>query len=597
MAKEAVAGIDLGTTNSEIALVRDGRVQVIEWEGTGIMPSVVGFDPEGRLLVGEEAKNQLLAYPERTVRSIKRRMGTGDSVEIGDWELTPPEVSALILKELVRRAGEVTGLEIRKAVITVPAYFSDAQRQATRAAGEIAGLEVLRLINEPTAASLAYGAKGAGGRGGEGLYLVYDLGGGTFDVSIVQVGKDVTEVLASHGDVRLGGDDFDRLLAEELVRPLRKQGLDPSKDSVLWARLMDAAEKARRKLSDHVYTKVSEEFLGRKASGEAVHLEREVTRRELEDLIRPLVEKSLESVHEALKSAGKKISEISDVLLVGGVTRTPLIQERLEDLFGKAPRRDLHPDLCVAQGAALHAARLAGTSGGRVLVDVTPYSFGPSCLGELEGEVVPYFYVPVIRKGTPLPVTREESFKTVYDNQEKWDVQIYQGESRDARRNILVGRFMASGFSRVPWGNEILCRMSLDLDGILSVEVVEKRTGLSKTVTIEGVLEEFQGERLARARARTEALWRESGMGIGPEGNPLPEPGPREEPGEEDWKEVALRMLERGRALKDKMAAEDWEEFREMAADLEEALEKGDREAVRALAAELEDLVHYVEEV
>ena len=401
MSRDVIAGIDLGTTNSEIALVRDGRVRVIEWKGRKILPSVVGLDPEGRLLVGEEAKNQLKAYPERTVRSIKRMMGSGEKVRLGKEAFTPPEISAFILKELVRRAEESTGLKIEKVVITVPAYFSDAQRQATRAAGRIAGLDVVRLINEPTAASLAYGTAGKGGA--DGVYLVYDFGGGTFDVSVVRVENEVTEVLASHGDVRLGGDDFDALLAEHLVRGLPGRSKDSVRDPALWARLLEAAEAARRRLSEDVSVKVSEEFLGKDASGKPLHLEKEVSRGEFEDLVRSLVEKSMESVVRALDSAGLRASDIDEVLLVGGVTRTPLIQEELESFFGKPPRRDLHPDLCVAQGAALHGARIAGDRDAKVLVDVTPYSFGPSCLGELEGEMFLTASFPSSRKERPSP--------------------------------------------------------------------------------------------------------------------------------------------------------------------------------------------------
>jgi molecular chaperone DnaK (HSP70) len=576
---------------------------VIAWEGETVMPSVVGLDPSGKLLVGTPARNQLAAYPERTVRSIKRRMGTDQEVMLGDQGFTPPEVSAHILKELARRAASVTGLPIRKAVITVPAFFRDAQRQATRLAGEIAGLEVVHLLNEPTAAALAFAGDGSGT---ERLLLVYDLGGGTFDASLVLTDGTLTEVLASHGDVQLGGDDFDRLVADSLAGRLQAAGHpDPRGDPTLAARLIEAAETARRRLTEEVATRVREEFFGRDRERAPLHLDEELTRDELEGLIAPLIERTLDSVHQTLTLAGRTLAQIDDVLLVGGATRTPLVGARLRSLTGRTPRRDVHPDLCVALGAAVQAARLAGQETHRVLVDVTPYSFGPSHLGELDGQLSSDCYTPVIERGTPLPVRRSSSYYTMFDDQALWDVRIYQGEDPDAHKNILVGRFMAEGFSAAPAGNEIVCRMSLSLDGILDVEVIEKRTGKKKKVRIEHATAALSPEQVEAARRRAEALW------AGDEERPRLEEAEEEEEaageahGEElageaaadsAWVRNARDVIARGRRLLPRMAAEDRDEFAELAAEAEDAIARQDEVAAAAVLADLVELVHYVEE-
>jgi molecular chaperone DnaK (HSP70) len=601
---DIIVGIDLGTTNSEIAWVRDGRPEVIAFEGETIMPSVVGFTPEGELLVGTPARNQLALHPERTVRSIKRKMGTDEPIDLGAATFSPPEASAFILKELVRRARRVTGEAVGKAVITVPAYFHDAQRQATRQAGEIAGLEVVRIVNEPTAAALAYG--GGFQADGERLLLVYDLGGGTFDVSVVLDDGEMTEVLASHGDSHLGGDDFDELLLEHLAEGfLQETGVDPRSNRLTRARLRDAAEAAKIRLTEAAFTRVREEFLERDRKGHGLHLEREVTRSAYEDLISSRVENTLDSVHEALRAAGRSTGDVDEILLVGGATRTPLVGSRLQSATGLTPRQDLHPDLSVALGAAALGDRLAGRTPGRVLVDVTPYSFGPSHAEWRGLSLDPDAYSALIHRNTPLPVTRSNTYYTMYDDQEAWDVRIFQGESRDARDNILVGRFMAEGFSPAPAGNPIVCTMHLDLDGLLTVEVIEKQTGLKKKVTIEKVTAELDDRALAEARRRTEALWAEAHE-AGEEDEtpeaPALRPGPTagEEnarpAGEALWNE-AERLLGRGRAVRDRMAAEDREELAGLERTLDEARARDDREAAREALDELADLVHYVEEV
>src|SRR2546428_493361 len=451
---DTIIGIDLGTTNSEVAALINGQVQVLASDGEQMMPSVVGLAPDGRLLVGTPARNQYTLYPERTVKSIKRLMGSEQQVSMGEQTYTPPEISAMILRALKAHAEAALGVSVSKAVITVPAYFSDAQRQATRDAGQIAGLEVVRILNEPTAAALAYGAD----RQGDRTILVYDLGGGTFDVSLVQVHSDITEVLASHGNNHLGGDDFDQLLLDFVHnRFVDTGGVDIRGDRRAMSRLLLAVEEAKKRLSFEPYANIREEHLAER-NGVPVHLDLEVSRTEYEQLIRHLIEGTLDSVHQALADAGKRPDQVDEILLVGGATRTPLVSELLQEKTGLVPRQELHPDLCVAFGAGVLAARLAGHEVDRVLVDICPYSFGPSYFGLLNGRPSEHCYRPIIFRNTPLPVSRTESYFTMVDNQEAWQVSIYQGDDPNALNNILVGRFLIAGVSQVPAGNDGLCR-------------------------------------------------------------------------------------------------------------------------------------------
>ncbi|MFY9975447.1 MAG: Hsp70 family protein, partial [Chromatiaceae bacterium] len=469
---DLIIGIDLGTTNSEVAVVQDGRTRVIEVDGSRLLPSVVGLADDGALLVGQAARNQVALYPERTVRSIKRRMGEDIKVPMGPESYTPQEISALILKRLKRAAEQELGQAINKAVITVPAYFSDAQRQATRDAGELAGLEVVRIINEPTAAALAYEVDHPQGK----TILVYDLGGGTFDVSVVRVARDVTEVLSSHGNNHLGGDDFDARIVDHLIAHLGSQGQDPSDNRTAMARLTRAAEAAKIALSDAPFALIQEEYLLEHA-GAPVNLSLELSREEYEAMIAPYIGETLEAVHIALKGAGLTVSDLDEVLLVGGATRTPLVQRRLEEELRMQPRSEVDPDLCVANGAAIQAAVIAGVQVASVLVDVTPYTFGTSAIGDLNGEFYPYVYVPLIRKNTPIPVTKSEAFETFHDGQRTILVHVYQGEDPDALNNTEIGSFRIDGLSDVPAGNVITTTFSLDVNGILHVSSREKRTG------------------------------------------------------------------------------------------------------------------------
>ena len=613
---DVIVGIDLGTTNSEVAALVDGNVQVLAVEGEQIMPSFVGVSPDGTPLVGTPARNQYVVYPERTVKSIKRLMGSNERVALGEQTYSPPEISAMILRALRTRAEAALGRPVRRAVVTVPAYFSDAQRQATRDAGEIAGLEVVRILNEPTAAALAY-----------------DLGGGTFDVSLVQVSGDVTEVLASHGNNHLGGDDFDQLLLDlVLTRFIATGAPDVRGDRRAMNRLLRAAEEAKKRLSFEPYTRLREEHLGAR-DGVPVHLDLEISREEYERLISHLVDGTLDSVHRALADAGKQPGEVDEILLVGGVTRTPLVSQRLRDTTGLAPRQDVHPDLCVALGAGVLAARLAGHDVDRVLVDISPYSFGPSYFGFVDGRPSEHCYHPVIARNTPLPASRTDCYVTMVDNQEAWQVSVYQVDDPNALNDILVGRFLIEGLSPVPAGNEVLCRMDLDLDGILRVTATEKRTGLAKHITIEGATTAMSDAQMAEAHRRMRDLFGDpedlaqadldEGALADDEADPdddidleeaESERSGLEEAGLDESRALdsaratgggrerrvaiseARALLERGQRLLARMSAEDREEAVRLQQAIEKAIGGGDWDRLRAATGDLADLLFYVEE-
>jgi molecular chaperone DnaK (HSP70) len=578
---DIIIGIDLGTTNSEVAIVRDGRPQLIEVDGAKILPSVVGLADDGALLVGRAARNQYALYPERTVRSVKRRMGEDTRLDMGDKSYTPQEISALILRRLKQTAEAHLGQPVGKAVITVPAFFSDAQRQATRDAGELAGLEVVRIINEPTAAALAYEATHEAAKN----ILVYDLGGGTFDVSVVRMNQGVTEVLASHGNNQLGGDDFDaKLVAHVLAHLQDSAGVDPSDNRAAMARINRACETAKITLSDAPYALIEEEYL-LEHDGKPVNLSLELERLQYEEMIADYVDETLEAVHIALKGAGLAVSDIDEVLLVGGASRTPVIQQRLEQAMGMQPRADVDPDLCVAAGAAIQAAVISGEQVASVLVDITPYTFGTSALGELNGEYYPYKFVPVIRKNTPIPVTKSEAFETIMDGQPIIDVHVYQGEHEDALNNTELGSFRIEGLSDVPAGNIIVMTFALDLNGILHVSAKEKRTGLEKQITIDNATARFEQQEMDAARERLSSL-------IEGESSVLPNADAAS--GEQNEATQARALIEKAEGLMDTANAEDKEDIVNLIEAVQDALAADDGPARERAVAELSDLVYYL---
>jgi molecular chaperone DnaK len=577
---DIIIGIDLGTTNSEVAVIEQGRPRVIAVDGSKILPSVVGVADDGALLVGQSARNQYVIYPERTIRSIKRRMGEDVRLPMGSQSYTPQEISALILRRLKKAAEDDLGRPVSKAVITVPAYFSDAQRQATRDAGQLAGLEVMRIINEPTAAALAYEADHKTAKS----ILVYDLGGGTFDVSVVRLNQDVTEVLASHGNNHLGGDDFDAKLVEHLVSHLKETtGVDAEGERTAMARIIRACEAAKIALSDAPYARIEEEYLLER-DGTPVHLSLEIDRAEYEAMISPYIDETLEAVHTALKGANLAVNDIDEVLLVGGATRTPMVQSQLEAELGMQPRAEVDPDLCVAAGAAIQAAVIAGADVSGVLVDVTPYTFGTSAWADLNGEPYPYTFVPLIRKNTPIPVTKSDAFETMYDGQPAIDVQVYQGEDPDALNNTEIGSFRIEGLSDVPAGNIIVTTFSLDVNGILQVSSREKRTGLEKEITIDNATARFEKQELDAARERIAALIEAE-----------PQPGAGGETSERREATQARALVEKAERLLEAANAEDKEDLVDRVESVRDALSEGDQGTLERAVAELSDLIYYLE--
>ena len=577
---DEIVGIDLGTTNSEIALYRDGRPEVLaDEEGRKILPSVVGVTEAGQLLVGEEARNQLLLYPDRTIRSIKRRMGQAEAVRMAGQDYRPQEISAIILKRLKEIAERRLGRAVRKAVITVPAYFSDIQRQATRQAGEIAGLEVARIINEPTAAALVYEAGQHQGK----RILVYDLGGGTFDVSVVRIEEGVVEVISSHGNNHLGGDDFDQKIVAHILEQIKiKQGVDISDQPRAMARILRAAEAAKRHLSDHPYTRIEEEYLA-EADGKPVHLSLELARATYEEMIAPFVDETLQAIAIALKAADLTASQVEEILLVGGATRTPMIRRRLLEVFGREPRGEVDADLCVAMGAAIQGAMIGGAEVSAVLVDVTPYTFGTSALGELNGDLYPYYYVPIIPRNTPIPVRKSEAFYTVVDNQRAVDVHIYQGENEDALENIQIGEFRIEGLSKAPAGNPVVLDLALDRDGILQVVAVEKNTGLQRRISIEQAVPPLGAAELQEARERIGSLFGQDTGVPAAEG----ETGPAEA--------AIAELLGKARTRLDTAGEEDRTEMIDLIEAIQDAQAAGDAAALEQARTQLTDLLFYLE--
>ena len=605
MDSEPIIGIDLGTTNSEVAILSGGRPEVVREDGDAILPSCVGLDEAGNVIVGRRARNQAAVAPERTVLSIKRLMGSGERVSMGSEEYTPQEISAFILKALKERAARALSHDVHRAVITVPAYVTDAQRQATREAGRIAGLEVVRIINEPTAAALAYESRGEGSR----KILVYDLGGGTFDVSVVAIEEGVVEVLASTGDNHLGGDDFDKVVAERLEAHLETElGIDGARDDrLLQARLRRASEEAKIELSSQPWVRVEEDHVA-SVDGEPKHLSCELSRVDFErDLDEPLA-RTMRSVTTALDDAGVRPNEIDRILLVGGSTRIPCIARLLAERLGQEPHGEVDPDLCVALGAAIQAGIEMGHDMQSVLVDVTPYTFGTGVVGELHGVPYAHQFVPLIRRNTKLPATRTEAFFTMTEVQEEVEVKVYQGEDPDALKNVEIGSFRFSGLNREEdaYDQGLLFTYHLDLDGLLRVHAVERATGREIHGVVENAMGRSTEEAVAASRERIEGLWGEDGLSSGEElqgeeGDIAGSAGvpPAERTGRPDAAADASGevrdTLERARQALDSAPAEDQEEMIDLIQDLHEALNEGRAEDADAIRQNLDEILYYLE--
>jgi molecular chaperone DnaK len=479
-----IVGIDLGTTNSGVSIVQSGAPVMLPNGNERIIPSVVGYSTINKSwLVGTPARNQFVLDPDNTVRSIKRKMGTDARVTMGGQEFTPQQVSAFILRELKGVAERNLGEPVSDVVITVPAYFTDAARQATHDAGRIAGFNVRRIINEPTAAALAYGQNQAE----DALVLVYDLGGGTFDVSLVELMGGVVEVRASHGNTQLGGDDFDQLLAEEIAQWFNEQhGVDLRQERRAWARLLRAAETAKIQLSSHPYAWVKEEYIAEK-NGVPLHLEYEASRSQFETLIQPKLEETLASVRQVLADAKIEPDQLQQVLLVGGSSYIPAVWDLLANELKITPQMSINPEEVVALGAGVQAAIIAGEPIDAILVDVTPHSLGIAVAEHFMDHIIPGHFKSLIRRNTTIPTTREEKFYAIYPEQETISVEVYQGEHEFVDQNIPLGDFLITGLKPGPDGSpaEVTVQFDLDVNGILKVTARDRSSNHQASISVE----------------------------------------------------------------------------------------------------------------
>ncbi|SCL76639.1 Heat shock protein 70 [Methanoculleus chikugoensis] len=570
MVSEKVLGIDLGTTNSCMAIMEGGRATVIaNAEGGRTTPSVVAFSKEGERLVGNVAKRQAITNPNRTIQSIKRKMGTNEKVAIGDKSYTPQEISAMILQKMKLDAEEYLGEKIAKAVITVPAYFNDAQRQATKDAGTIAGLEVLRIINEPTASALAYGID----KEGDSTVLVYDLGGGTFDVSILQLGDGVFEVKATAGNNRLGGDDFDKRVVDYLADEFRKkEGVNLQNDPVAMQRLRDAAENAKIELSTVQKTNINLPYITTTESGPKF-LDTDLSRAKFESLIADLVDSTLGPVKQALSDAKLSADDIDHVLLVGGSTRVPLVQETIKKVLKKEPDKGINPDECVALGAAIQAGVLTGETKDVLLLDVTPLSLGIETLGGIATKL--------IERNTTIPTRKSQIFSTAADGQTSVEIHVMQGERALAKDNFTLGRFQLTGIPPAPRGiPQIEVTFDIDANGIVHVSAKDLGTGNEQSITIKP-----QDSRPSEAEIQ----------------RMMDDAKKFEEEDQKNREEIELRntadtaIFTAERAMKDageSIEAADKEKIESAIADLKKALEGDDLEAIKQKMDALTEAVY-----
>ncbi len=497
---DIIIGIDLGTTNSAAAIVQDGQPRILANGDQKIIPSVVGHSKQAGWLVGQPALNQYAFDPDNTVRSIKREMGSEDRVTLDDQEFSPQQISSFILRELKAIAEKDLGQPVTKAVITVPAYFTNAQRQATKEAGEIAGLEVVRIINEPTAAALAYGLD----HEEDQIALVYDLGGGTFDVSLVEMAGGVVEVRASHGNTHLGGDDFDHILAEHAGKLFyKKHQISLKENRVAMARLDRAAEAAKVHMSNFPEAHLREEYLVEQDDVPR-HLDAMVSRTDFEELIESLLDQTIESLDKVFADAELSVDDIDRVLLVGGSTRMPAVWDLASAYTGLEPDAEINPDEVVALGAAVQAAIIAGQPVDSILVDVTPYSLGIEAAISMGGQLIPDIYSVLIHRNTTIPVTKEQIFQTVHPSQEAVHVKVYQGEAPIASANTLLGDFMIEGLKQATPGEHPSVNVCFDFDvnGMLYVSATDRVSGTKNDVSVQATQARLTPAEIAEAREK-----------------------------------------------------------------------------------------------
>lgn len=587
-------GIDLGTTNSEVAIVENGQARVLSGaDGDLMLPSCVGFSDTGKLLVGQEALRQYAAAPERTVKSIKRWMGTDHktTLQAGADETRdylPHEISAIILRALKQRAEVALGEDVTQAVITVPAYFTDAQRQSTKLAGEIAGLEVLQIINEPTAAALAYDVRSEATE----RVLVYDLGGGTFDVSVVEITGAVTEVLASHGNNRLGGDDFDRLLQIHLADRFRQtHGIDVPDDAITQARLLRAAEQIKIDLSVHAFTPVREAFLGSKGKT-ALHLETEIARSDFEALLKPLLDETLAAIDRALTDANLTAEDLDRIILVGGSTRIPLVQQMIEAHLDQAPTAGVQPDLCVALGAAIQAGVRVGEDVDAILVDVSPHSLGIAAVVDTPMGMMPGFFSVIIPRNSVVPVSRSQVYSTASDRQASVAIEVFQGENMAAEENVPLGSFLVEGLPLLPAGSlQVEVHFDFDINGILTVTATEKGKGQQGSLVVNNAaVHRLSSHELSQAREDLAALF-ESDETISIQARELT----AFEAIADTLDPELANLLDRAKLTLNIADAEQSVELTALMEQLQTALVNHNDQAVAELQEELSDFLYYIQ--
>lgn len=597
-----IVGIDLGTTNSVVAFVVNGQPKVLDEDGEALLPSIVGINPQGQLVTGLAARNQLAAFPDRTVASIKRRMGTMDPVHLADQSFTPPEISAMILRKLRDRATRALGCPVSRAVITVPAFFDENQRQATREAAALAGFTVERIINEPTAATLVYHA----GTHDQKRIAVYDFGGGTFDVSIVRMEAGVVEVLSSHGDVHLGGDDLDQALLDDVADQFKTEhGIDLRADAQSRYRVLLACEHAKCRLSKEETVQIDEVFIAEK-DGQPLHLMTTITRQQFEKLIEPFVDRTIQCVDKALRDSGLTIHQLDDLVLVGGSTRIPLVEERLREEFMLEPSRGVDPDLAVALGAAVQAAMIDGQSVGPVLVDVTGHTLGIEVAEDRMFSGPQMVFSPIIHRNTALPARFEDAYFTMDDEQDEVEIHVLQGERPEVHRNTSLGRFR---FNVEPGGgprSKVIVRFDLTLDGTLKVTATQAATGISEELVIDNALSQFQSEDRVRAEARLQTIFNESDELIDEQELPTVRQWRVESSDSNDLTKIGLAaalaqfpeaaaLLKKAEELKSSVEGQDAQDLQSLCSKLTEAMEGGNAAAVSAAGAELDDLLFYVQ--